>query len=234
MDVARLFKAKLVDENSFMHALGGLVVGSLRSNYARLEEASDSGTVGQDLALEVARAGWTYDTAHFVYAKKSKSKVQIQGASGGPHSNLEDKIRQQIQEKALNATILGAHAYSVVEKVILLKQCKIFETAPDHALREVAALVKMIKVPPGVLLYKEGEPGFDSFVVCSGQVKLTRNGNLIGLREKGSINGATCLIAAGDPRSATVTTTKETLLMNIAYEDFDYVMDHEPELRKGT
>jgi hypothetical protein len=216
VDVARLFKAKLVDENSFMHALGGLVVGSLRSNYARLEEASDSGTVGQDLALEVARAGWTYDTADFVYAKKSKSKVQIQGASGGPHSNLEDKIRQQIQEKALNATILGAHAYSVVEKVILLKQCK------------------MIKVPPGVLLYKEGEPGFDSFVVCSGQVKLTRNGNLIGLREKGSINGATCLIAAGDPRSATVTTTKETLLMNIAYEDFDYVMDHEPELRKGT
>ena len=94
-----------------------------------------------------------------------------------------------IKEKALNATILDHLAYSTVEKVILLKQCKIFETAPDSALQEVAALVKMIRLPPGVLLYKEGELGFDSFVVCSGQVKLTKNGNLIGLREKGSING---------------------------------------------
>ena len=233
VDMARLFKAKLVDENSFMHALGGLVVGSLRSNYARLEEASASGTVGQDLALEVARAGWTYDTADFVYAKKSKSKIQLQGAHGGPHSHLDERIRGLMKEKALNATILGAHSYSTVEKVILLKQCTIFATASDHALRDVAALVKMIKVPRGVLLYKEGELGFDSFVVCSGQVKLTRNGNLIGLREKGSINGATCLISAGDPRSATVTTTKETLLMNITYDDFDVVMQMEPELRKG-
>ena len=30
--MARLFKSKLVNENSFMHALGGLVVGSLRGN----------------------------------------------------------------------------------------------------------------------------------------------------------------------------------------------------------
>ena len=45
--------------------------------------------------------------------------------------------------------------------------------------------------------------------------------------------GATCLIAAGDPRSATVTTTSDTLVMNITYDDFDSVMQHEPELRKG-
>jgi calcium-binding protein CML len=230
VDMARLFTSKLVDENSFMHALGGLVVGSLRSNYAQLEEASSSGTVGQDLSLEVARAGWTYDTADFVYAKKSKG---VQGASGGAHGHLDERVQAMIKEKALNAAILNSTAYSTVEKVILLKQCKIFATAPDRALSEVAELVKMIRLPPGVLLYKEGDLGFDSFVVCSGQVKLTKHGNLIGLREKGSINGATCLIAAGDPRSATVTTTRDTLVMNITYDDFDSVMQNEPELRKG-
>jgi CRP-like cAMP-binding protein len=197
-----------------------------------LEEASSLGSVGQDLALEIARAGWTYDTADFIYAKKS-SKPVMQGASIGPHRHLDERIRSLMNDKALNATILDAHSYSVVEKVVLLKQCKIFETAPDHALKEVAALVKLLKVPRGVLLYKEGEPGYDSFIVCSGQVKLTRNGNLIGLRERGSISGATCLISAGDPRSATVTTTRESLLMSITYDDFDYVMQHEPELRKG-
>ena len=55
---------------------------SNEGNYGRLEEASSSGTVGQDLSLEIARAGWNYDTADFVYAKKSKG---IQGVNGGAH-----------------------------------------------------------------------------------------------------------------------------------------------------
>merc|ERR1711907_881814 len=86
---------------------------------------------------------------------------------------------------------------------------------------------------PGVLLYKEGTPGYDSFIIASGQVKLTKNDKLIGLRQRGAINGATCLISAGDPRSATVTTTRDTLVMNITYDEFDAVMVNEPELRKG-
>lgn len=51
-----------------------------------------------------------------------------------------------------------------------------------------------------------------------------------GKRERGAINGATCLIAAGDPRSATVVTTRDTLVMNISYEDFDSVMQVRPTL----
>ena len=126
-------------------AQGVVTCEDLNQLGALMEEASASGTVGQDLSLEIARAGWNYDTADFIYAKKSKSKVKLQGAGGGPHSHLDERIRQQIQEKAFNATILAAHSYSTVEKVILLKQCKIFATAPDHALRDVAARVKRAK-----------------------------------------------------------------------------------------
>eukprot|EP01049_Picozoa_sp_SAG25_P014379 SAG25_NODE_2523_length_1554_cov_1.422680_3_plen_152_part_00 len=88
--------------------------------------------------------------------------------------------QKMMKEQALNATILSSSAYSVVEKVILLKSCKVFESATDQALAELAELVKMIRLPPGVLLYKEGAPGYDSFVIASGQVKLTKNGRLIG------------------------------------------------------
>jgi CRP-like cAMP-binding protein len=98
---------------------------------------------------------------------------------------------------------------------------------------QVADLTKMIRLPPGVLLYKEDTPGFDSFIIASGQVKLTKANRLIGLRGRGEINGATCLIAAGDLRAATVTTTRETLVMNITYDEFDTVLQREPELRNG-
>jgi hypothetical protein len=42
------------------------------------------------------------------------------------------------KEQALNITILGHDSYSNVEKVILLKSCKIFESATDKALAEAS------------------------------------------------------------------------------------------------
>ena len=229
-DMQRNFKQQLVNENAFMHALGALVVNSLRANYARLDQSASEGSVGQDLSLEVARAGWTYDTADFVYTKKTKNVKERTTSKMG---NLDARVQSMMKQQALNATILSSTAYSNVEKVILIKSCKLFQSASDRALSEVADMVKMIRLPPGVLLYKEGTPGYDSFIIASGQVKLTKNDKLIGLRQRGAINGATCLISAGDPRSATVTTTRDTLVMNITYDEFDAVMQREPELRSG-
>ena len=82
-------------------------------------------------------------------------------------------------------------------------------------------------------MYRESEPGFDAFIVASGEVRLTRGGQLIGMRERGSINGATALIAAGDPRSATMTTYTECLVMTLTYDEFDEVLASDPELRNG-
>eukprot|EP01052_Picozoa_sp_SAG31_P024735 SAG31_NODE_2124_length_6401_cov_2.039829_3_plen_879_part_00 len=229
-DMKRLFKNKLVDENVFMHALGALIVNSLRENYGRLEKASSEGTAGQDINLEIARAGWTYDASDFIFAKPAKS---IREYGRTRKQNLETYVNKMIEHQALNAAVLSPESYSTVEKVILLKSCKIFETASDAALQQVAELMNMIRLPANVQLYKEGEPGFDSFVIASGQVKLTRDGAMIGLRGRGDINGATCLVMAGDKRSATVTTTTESLIMSITYEHFDEVMQTEPELRKG-
>ena len=229
-DMKRLFKNKLVDENVFMHALGALVVNSLRGNYGRLEKASSEGTAGQDINLEIARAGWSYDASDFIYAKPAKS---IREYGRTRKQNLETYVNKMVEQQALNAAVLSPESYSTVEKVILLKSCKIFDSASDAALSQVAELMNMIRLPANVQLYKEGEPGFDSFVIASGQVKLTREGGLIGLRGRGDINGATCLVMAGDKRSATVTTTTESLIMSITYEHFDEVMQGEPELRKG-
>jgi hypothetical protein len=39
-----------------MHALGALVVNSLRGNYQRLDQQASEGGVGLDLSLEIARS----------------------------------------------------------------------------------------------------------------------------------------------------------------------------------
>lgn len=155
-DMKRLFKDKLVDENIFMHALGALVVNSLRDNYGRLEKASSEGTAGQDINLEIARAGWSYDASDFIYAKPAKSIREYGRTRKG---NLDTYVQKMVAGQALNAAVLSPESYSTVEKVILLKSCKIFETASDAALAQVAELMQMIRLPANVQLYKEGEPG---------------------------------------------------------------------------
>jgi CRP-like cAMP-binding protein/Ca2+-binding EF-hand superfamily protein len=221
-DLLELFRKKLVDENKFMHLLGGLVLEKLRDNYAQLDAASSSGTVGMDLNLEIARAGWGYDTADFIYVGGSK-KNKPRAAGKARTKGLADFTDEKVKGGKLEATVLGGSAYSTVEKVILLKSCKIFESASNLSLNVVAEIVKMIKVPAKVQLYREGESGYDAFVIASGQVRLTRSGQLVGMRGRGDVNGATSLISAGDPRSATVMTSTECLLMCISYDDFDMV-----------
>eukprot|EP01052_Picozoa_sp_SAG31_P030498 SAG31_NODE_3132_length_4639_cov_3.668502_4_plen_142_part_00 len=54
---------------------------------------------------------------------------------------------------------------------------------------------------------------------------------MIGLRNRGTINGATSLIVPGDPRSATAITTRESVIMNISAEALEAIMEEQDELR---
>jgi CRP-like cAMP-binding protein len=95
-DLLELFRKKLVDENKFMHLLGGLVLQKLRDNYAQLDAASSSGTIGMDLNLEIARAGWAYDTTDFIYvgsSKKNKSWAAGKARTKGLTKFTDKKVR---------------------------------------------------------------------------------------------------------------------------------------------
>jgi CRP-like cAMP-binding protein len=91
----------------------------------------------------------------------------------------------------------------------------------------------MIRVPAGVTLYNEGDPGFDAFIIATGQVRLEKAGRIIGFRARGDVNGATSLVIGGDPRVATVVTSKDTLIMNISKERLDAVMEKHSDLHRG-
>ena len=68
---------------------------------------------------------------------------------------------------------MDGNSFTEVEKVILIKGCKIFAHCSDRALAKIAKIVKMIRIPGDVLLYTEDEPSHDAFIIVSGRVKLT-------------------------------------------------------------
>jgi CRP-like cAMP-binding protein len=229
-DLEILFERRLVSQAKVTSALAVLTVNSLRFNYGQLEAKQNSGDTGSSLALEVARAGWSFDTTEFLYVGKTSNAAHH--VRSRKH-DLENHIKIVAKQKHLDAAVMASESYASVERIILLKSCKLFEDASDKALSQVAEIVRMIRVPVGVTLYNEGEPGFDAFIIASGQVRLEKAGRIIGFRGRGDVNGATSLVVAGDPRAATVITAKDTLIMNISKERLDAVMEISPELHRG-
>jgi len=211
-DLEILFERRLVSQSKIVRSLAVLTVNTLRGNYGLLESKQSSGGSGSSLALEVARAGWSFDTTEFLYVGKTTSAAHH--VRSRKH-NLEAHIEAMANAKHLDAAVMGSESYSPVERTILLKSSALFEDASDRALGQVAEIVRMIRVPDGVTLYHEGEPGFDAFIVASGKIRLEKAGRIIGFRGRGDVNGATSLVVPGDERAATVITVCRTTITGI-------------------
>ena len=164
-DLEILFERRLVSQSKIVRSLAVLTVNTLRGNYGLLESKQSSGGSGSSLALEVARAGWSFDTTEFLYVGKTTSAAHH--VRSRKH-NLEAHIEAMANAKHLDAAVMGSESYSPVERTILLKSSALFEDASDRALGQVAEIVRMIRVPDGVTLYHEGEPGFESFHLLKG------------------------------------------------------------------
>jgi hypothetical protein len=61
-------------------------------------------------------------------------------------------------------------------KVELLGNVPLFSACSKRDLRRIAALVDEIEVPEGKVLIRQGEPGWECFVIAEGKAKATIRG----------------------------------------------------------
>ena len=110
----------------------------------------------------------------------------------------------------------------------------VFGALPDRAADKLLELIEVRHHHPGEVVCTEGEPGRQMFIVRSGQVEVTKQGQREG--------AATCLarLGAGDcfgemslidiqRRSATVTACQETELYVLSNNDFYTLYTYDPE-----
>lgn len=99
--------------------------------------------------------------------------------------------------------------------------------SPSRAASLPAAIVKLgrnrYRIPAGVRLFKEGDPGTGAYLIESGRVDLTKvvrgQDVLLATAVDGEIIGEMALID-GQPRSATATTASETVVTTIPAAHF--------------
>ena len=97
-----------------------------------------------------------------------------------------------------------------------MRGLQFFKDFPDEELWEVVRISKWAGFPPGTALINQGDIGDSSFVIVSGFAEVTRGKRKLAVLSVGEGFGEMAYMSQTEPpRSATVTTTTECVVMKI-------------------
>jgi CRP/FNR family transcriptional regulator, cyclic AMP receptor protein len=112
-------------------------------------------------------------------------------------------------------------------KLELLASVPLFRACSKRDLSRIASLADEIEVPKGKVLTKQGEPGWEFFVIADGHAKASMRGRRSVPLRQGSFFGEMSLLDGG-PRSATVTAETEMRLLVLSSRSFSSLIDEVP------
>lgn len=102
-----------------------------------------------------------------------------------------------------------------IREIALLRRSALFRPLPAPQLEAVARRTTWLTIPAGTIVIREGEPGDRFYVLAAGIVRIEREGrHLRDVEAIGAGFGEVALLR-GVPRTATVTTIQETVLLTI-------------------
>jgi hypothetical protein len=116
-------------------------------------------------------------------------------------------------------------------ELALLGRVDLFDSLEAHAIEGIADRMKRVEVPAGKVVVREGDPGDRFYVVEDGEVEVTVEGRSVATLGTGNFFGEIALLR-DVPRTATVTATSSTTLLELERADFlEEVVGH-PVIRK--
>ena len=121
-------------------------------------------------------------------------------------------------------------ADSMDQKTAILVGLPIFAKLEPRSLEAVAMLARLVAVPAGTVLLREGEPAKSFYVIVSGTVHVERLGRFVRSMSDGGFLGEVALIE-GSERTATATCTTDCELIQLGSFEFGRVMDSFPDVR---
>jgi CRP-like cAMP-binding protein len=116
-------------------------------------------------------------------------------------------------------------------KIRLLSRVSLFSACSRRELGMIASLVEQLEVPQGKVLAREGDPGWEFFVVCEGKAKATKRGRKVASFGRGSFFGEMSLLDDG-PRSATVTAETDMQLLVLNSRSFSSLIAENPSVSR--
>jgi signal transduction histidine kinase len=117
------------------------------------------------------------------------------------------------------------------------RQVPLFADLADDDLARICAEAQDVRLAPGDVLFREGDPGDRAFVVTAGQVEVLRDTDrrevLLAVRGEGEVIGEMALLQE-EPRSATVRARTATDLISIPKAALDDLLQTSPSASRSV
>jgi CRP-like cAMP-binding protein len=126
---------------------------------------------------------------------------------------------------------MSIYGYDRSVYLTYLKQVPMFRECTTAELEEVANLASPRSASVGDELVRQGDPGDEFFVLCTGEAKVTRDGDEVAALREGDFFGEIALFA-DEPRDATVSATHPATLVVLSRADFEQVLGDVPSIRE--
>ena len=121
-------------------------------------------------------------------------------------------------------------ASTMDQKTAVVAAVPMFATLEPRSLEAVATLARIVTVPAGTVLVREGEPAESFYVIVSGTVHIERQGRFVRSRSNGGFLGEVALVEGGT-RTATAICTTPCELLEFGSFEFERVMATFPDVR---
>ena len=119
---------------------------------------------------------------------------------------------------------------SMDEKTAIVAEIPMFAKLEQRSLEAVATLAKLVTVPAGTVLLREGEPAESFYVIVHGTVQIERLGAFVRSIMDGGFIGEVALIEGGERTASAICATPCELLEFGSFE-FGRVMATFPDVR---
>lgn len=105
------------------------------------------------------------------------------------------------------------------EELRILASVPIFAPLPGGSLEHLAARLVPLRVEPGTVIVREGDPGDRFYIVAEGEIDVVQDGKHVSVLQAGDYFGEIALIR-DVPRTATVTARSDVVLYALDRDDF--------------
>jgi sigma-B regulation protein RsbU (phosphoserine phosphatase) len=123
-------------------------------------------------------------------------------------------------------------AISTAKVVAILANVGLFSELADEVLNEIAQLATIERWPRETPIFKKGDPGTKLYAILSGQVRVHDGHQTLAHLGQSDIFGEMAAIDT-QPRSASVTTQQDTLLLSLEQTQLLELMRRQPEISLG-
>jgi CRP/FNR family transcriptional regulator, cyclic AMP receptor protein len=112
-----------------------------------------------------------------------------------------------------------------------LASVPLFSKCTKKQLQEIGEVTTALDFPAGEVLARQGEVGFEMFILLDGTASVTRDGQRVATLTAGDVVGELAVIT-GHPRNATVVAETELRILDFTHADLDRLLEDIPGLAK--